>query len=71
MDGQSQEGVNAITYRKVGIIKHLCGNPHSLAVSPGSVWRDPHSDLERRVHDLDYILCKAVGVLDEFLVRGR
>ena len=34
MDGQSQEGVNAVTYRKVGIIKHLSGYPHCLAVGP-------------------------------------
>ena len=62
MDGKSQKCVDAVTYRKVGIVKHFCCAPHCLAVGPGSVRRDPHAYLERCIHDLDHVLCKAVGV---------
>ena len=71
MDGKSEEGIDAVTYRKVRIIEHLCGNPHCLAICPGSVRRDSYAYLEGCVHDLDHVFCKAVGVLDEFLIRGR
>ena len=71
MDSQSEEGINAVANRKVGIIEYLCGYPHCLAVSPGSVRRDSYTYLERCVHDLDHVFCKAVGILYEFLVRGR
>ena len=57
MYGKSQECIDAVPYRKVGIVEHLCGNPHSLAVGPGSVRRDPHAYSERCVHDLDHVLC--------------
>ena len=57
MDGKSQKCVDAVTYRKVGIVKHFCCDPHCLAIGPGSVRRDPHSYLERSVHDLDHVLC--------------
>ena len=60
MDRKTEEGVDTVSDREVGIVEHLCGDPDYLAVGLGSVRRDPHDDLLWCIHDFYHILSQAI-----------